>query len=164
MKVSNTKGPISDALTKATRAIKDGTIIGSAGVQFIQAVLRANGPDDEGSDAGRCAATGDGLTQADAQREAEVSAGPRSGTKNGGSTEITEAGDQSVMSGFEKAPDKDVAQVELAKPLFGGNAPTQEGGFFDEGARNQGDLFEPSKTGPDAPKKAGDTGGDAHNN
>lgn len=52
------------------------------------------------------------------------------------------------MPGFEKAPDENVAENQMGKPLSGGNAPTQEGGLFDEGARYQDELFD--ERGPDA--------------
>jgi hypothetical protein len=73
----------------------------------------------------------------------------RNGTKDGGATDITPDGDQAVTPGAERAPDRDVAEQEMNKPMKG--KPGQKAaddGLFDTGARSETDIFD---TRPPAP-------------
>ncbi len=52
----------------------------------------------------------------------------------------------------------------MGNKAFDDDARAQEEGLFDQQPRGQDDLFQSSKAGPDAPKKAGNTRGNAHDN
>lgn len=56
-------------------------------------------------------------------------------------TEITPFGEQALIPGVEPITDIARAQVQIAKPMRGGQAAMPEGGLFDDVARAQQDLF-----------------------
>ena len=73
----------------------------------------------------------------------------RTGTKDAGTVDVTPEGDQQVIPGAERSTDREVAEREMAKPKRAKRsqrAPGEDGGLFDQGARNQGALFAKSTT------------------
>lgn len=74
-KQANSKGPISDALTQAARALKDGAKIGTAAQQFIAAVRDTKEVGGNEGAGRRGTRDGDGQAQADGTGRAGVSKG-----------------------------------------------------------------------------------------
>lgn len=65
----------------------------------------------------------------------------RTGTREGGRVDQTAAGDQLVLPGAEQITDRERAERAQERPMRGGDAPA--GGLFDDGARDQGEMFSP---------------------
>jgi predicted kinase len=57
-------------------------------------------------------------------------------------TEVTAAGEQTLLPGVEAVSDRQRAELQAAKPLRGGDAAPPAGGLFDDGARAQVDLLD----------------------
>ena len=70
-----------------------------------------------------------------------ISAKSTSGTAEGLQFEMTQAGEQMLIPGVEATTDIGLMQVEMQRPLRGGQAAMPEGGLFDDTARAQQDLF-----------------------
>ncbi|MFT6775673.1 MAG: hypothetical protein ACJA1L_003396, partial [Paracoccaceae bacterium] len=149
-KLAQRKGPISDALNEAARGLKAGTLTaGAARKQFLAAIEpgAAVQPDPVGPRAGGSAA--DLLSEqgaASAAGSQDQSVAPN----RPGGTDVTTAGNQSVIPGAEQASDADMAAQGAAAPMKP-KAPQQaaDDGLFDTGAINQTDMF---GTPPAAPQ------------
>jgi hypothetical protein len=57
-------------------------------------------------------------------------------------TEVTAAGEQSLLPGVAPVSERDRLQLQAEKPLRGGEQAPAAGGLFDEGARKQVDLLD----------------------
>jgi hypothetical protein len=137
LKQANTKGPISDALTTAARAVKDGTPVAKAARQFIDAFRGIQDGNDAGASTGRgpeAGGAGRGDGRADEGGQAPTA----------GQVENTPAGQQTVAPGIAPITDKDRLEAEQNRPKRGGDAPADDG-LFDLGARDQDDMFSDPK-------------------
>lgn len=57
-------------------------------------------------------------------------------------TEATPAGEQTLIDGVKPVSTKEKLEAQAAKPLRGGDKAPPEGGLFDEGARQQIDMWD----------------------
>lgn len=87
------------------------------------------------TEARRVAAMLDGLMKAKRK--------PKSGVSETTKTEKTEAGEQTIIPGVGPVTDRARAEVKLAKPKRGGNAPMQDTGLFGD-PLHWADLFDES--------------------
>lgn len=79
-----------------------------------------------------------------ARRKPEAKPEPqRTGTTEGGRVDQTAAGDQLVLPGAEQITDRERAERAQERPMRGGDAPA--GGLFDDGARDQAEMFTPGQ-------------------
>lgn len=111
--------------------------------------LRAEGAaGDGGTDAGDSAqlpGAGDLEGQAGLR---QPGATPEPGTPEAGEiaelalVEATPAGEQTLLGGVAPVTTRERLDAEGAKPMRGGDAPPPEGGLFDEGARDQLDIWD----------------------
>lgn len=70
-------------------------------------------------------------------------------------TEQTPEGEQTLIPGVAPVTDKARAEAQMKKPKRGGAAPLPDGGLFDEGARDQMDMFaEPAPAPAPEPEQA----------
>jgi hypothetical protein len=76
-------------------------------------------------------------------------AGPESGAVRPATVEQTPAGEQAVIPGAEKIPDRQLAERKMEGGLKASKpqkAPGEDGGLFDTGARQQTDIFDAPTT------------------
>lgn len=57
-------------------------------------------------------------------------------------TESTAIGEQSLIPGVAPVSTRDRLELEASRPMRGGNAAPPAGGLFDQGARDQADIFD----------------------
>ncbi len=163
---ANKKGPISDALTAAAKAVADGQSIAQARKGFVEAVRRTSeggspesqgespGRRDPAADGGKVSGRGQGLA-ADAEQQRELT------------TETTPEGEQGVLPGAEGGSDqqaaarreRDRAEIEArqkqSKARTG--APQGDAGpLFD----TQGDLLDTGQAAPEPKGPPRETGAD----
>lgn len=145
------KGPVSDELTAIARRLKSEEISrAEAGREFVKIVRReiegglVEGADARGADAGAAgerAPVEAELFQKDGEPRFEPGA---------------EGKPQQLIPGVEPVTDRQRAELAATKPLKGGAAAPPEGGLFDEGARDQKELFQRGE--PVVLKGEGDVG------
>ncbi len=131
------KGPVSDELTAIARRLKSEEISrAEAGREFVKIVRREiEGGLVEGADAGGAVAGAAG-ERPEVAREL-LQAGEETKFEPG-----AEGKPQQLIPGVEPVTDRQRAELAANKPLKGGAAAPPEGGLFDEGARDQTELFQ----------------------
>ncbi len=155
-KLVNRAGPLDDALNTAARTARSNTT--AAGVRDFLATVRQA---VEGGDIGRLLDGGDGSPRNAAPSNGRADEGNPSRGQTDGSevgpageeapsqagrqgagraTERTDVGEQTLIDGVAPITDRDRLQSAQDAPLRGGAAQA-DGGLFDMGARDQGDMF-----------------------
>lgn len=144
--LANRKGEISDALSDAAKSVKEGTSLTKAVNQFKKAVREAvQGRGVQGDGRGR-----DGKTEPEKPATTETQ-------KPEVKTEQTEAGEQTVIKGAEKAPDKAVVEQKSEgrkKASVPQKPPGSDGGLFDTDAGKQLNLSNSTPLESDSDKKS----------
>lgn len=156
MKAATQKGPISDALSAAARAVRDGGKVSDAARQFAEAVRQA----EAGEPVTRAGAPAGGARNGDGQAQGGQTQGltPEAPAPTAPVTEQTEAGTQTVIPGAEQR--RRVSQKTLdsiapvndgdrfASPLnLNGEARLETGGMKN-GRFKQALILEQGKDGP----------------
>jgi hypothetical protein len=119
-----TSGPVREAIKEAAANVKAGNQTLAGATRDVLGVVR---------------------------REAEANVpggrGPSGGVQTPGSalTEPTAAGEQTLIPGVEPVTNQARLNLEAQRKLAGGTEPPPEGGLFDLEARNQEELFGPTK-------------------
>lgn len=134
-KLANRKGEISDALTEAARAYKDGEGIADVSKRFLATLGEYRG--------------------AAGQRSVEQRDTSPQPAEQRSSTERTDAGEQRVIPGAERISDKELAERRMQAPNRSdvAQAPANEG-LFDLTSRNQENLFDQPKTNKETKQAA----------
>ena len=162
--VANRRGPLSDALTAAARDLKETGNAGRSSGSFVDAVRDAVARGDfDGADVGdagravdveaegnRLAASpgreelaafddpdGPAVKQQADQLEQDFVDGPREALD----AEVTGQGEQTLIPGVEPVTDAQRAQLEVDRPMRGGDRP-MDVGLFDTDAQAQTDLLD----------------------
>ncbi len=133
---ANTKGPISDALSKAARDLKAGRSLSQVAKQFVGDVQGALSADGQPGDTG-----GRGSEATGPRPEAE------GGTPEG---EVTPAPKPDTdLFGEKPVTDKERAEAQMSKPKRGGDAPPPggRGDLFGDPA-DRADLFDRPDSAP----------------
>ena len=156
--IANRKGDLSDALTAAARTLNETGNAAAASRSFVDAVRTAvERGDFNGADVGSTgraidvAEEGNRLAASPARKELEGFDEPDSPALQRQADQlerdylepdpVAREGEQALIPGVEQVTDAQRAQLEVDRPLRGGDEP-MTAGLFDEDARAQDDLLD----------------------